>query len=67
MEERTGSRLLSVFIPTVPNPTTGYLVFVPVEQVTVLEISVEEAFKMLLSVGVIIPDKKKKPDRTETV
>jgi uncharacterized membrane protein len=56
--EKTGLRLLSIFVPTSPNPTTGYLVFVPEEQVIFLEMSVEEGFKLLLSVGVIVPDKK---------
>lgn len=56
--EKTGLKLLSVFMPTVPNPTTGYLVFVPEEQVTFLDLSVEDGFKLLLSAGVIVPDKK---------
>jgi uncharacterized membrane protein len=58
-EERTGSKLLSVFMPTVPNPTTGFLIFVPEEQVTRLAMSVEDGFKLFFSAGVIIPDKKK--------
>jgi uncharacterized membrane protein len=56
--EKTGLKLLSVFMPTVPNPTTGYLVFVPEKQVTFLDLSVEDGFKLLLSAGVIVPDKK---------
>ncbi|MGD8399489.1 MAG: DUF502 domain-containing protein [Bacillota bacterium] len=57
-EEKTGGKLLSIFVPTTPNPTTGYLVFVPEDQVTFLKMSVEDGFKLLLSVGVIVPDKK---------
>jgi uncharacterized membrane protein len=56
--EKAGGKLLSIFVPTTPNPTTGYLVFVPEEQVIFLKMSAEDGFKLLLSAGVIIPDKK---------
>jgi uncharacterized membrane protein len=56
--KKIGRKLLSIFIPTTPNPTTGYLVFVPEDQVIFLEMSVEDGFKLLLSAGVIVPDKK---------
>lgn len=53
--ERTTQKLLSVFVPTVPNPTTGFLVFVPEENVIILDMSVEDGFKMLLSAGMVKP------------
>lgn len=46
---------VTVFIPTTPNPTSGFLIIVPVEQATVLNISIEEAFKMIVSLGVVMP------------
>ncbi len=55
---KTNQKLMSVFIPTVPNPTTGFLVFVPEEKVIILEMGIDEAFKLLISVGVIKPDFK---------
>jgi uncharacterized membrane protein len=57
-KRKVGGQLLSVFVPTVPNPTTGYLVFIPKNQVIFLEMSVEDGFKLLLSAGVIVPEKK---------
>lgn len=62
--EKTGKQLVNVFIPTAPNPTTGYLVFVPVEDVTVLEMSVEDGFKLLISAGTI---KLKNSSKRESV
>jgi uncharacterized membrane protein len=46
----------SVFIPTTPNPTSGYLEFVPVSAVESSSISVEDAIKSIMSGGLIIPD-----------
>jgi len=51
--DKTGKRLVNVFIPTAPNPATGYLVFVPVEDVTVLDMSIEDGFKLAISAGMI--------------
>lgn len=48
-------KLLSIFIPTTPNPTTGFLIFVNENDVTDTNLSVEEAFKTLFSGGVLAP------------
>lgn len=48
-------RLISVFIPTTPNPTSGFLILVPPEDVIELEMTVDEAFKMIVSLGVVAP------------
>ncbi len=48
--------LVGVFVPTTPNPTSGFIVMVPREDVTELDMSVEEGFKFIISMGVIIPD-----------
>ncbi|MGE5582421.1 MAG: DUF502 domain-containing protein [Bacillota bacterium] len=53
---KTGQNLLSVFIPTVPNPTTGFLIFMPEEKVTPLDMTIEEGFKLIISAGVIKPN-----------
>ena len=45
-----------VFVPTTPNPTSGFLVAAPKRDVTVLDISVEEGVKMLISGGLLIPN-----------
>ena len=50
--ERT---VVTAFIPTTPNPTSGFIVFVPREDVIELTMSVEEALKMIISLGVVVP------------
>lgn len=54
----TQTESIAVFIPTSPNPTSGFLMFVPKDQVVELNMSVEEAFKIILSVGVVTPDRE---------
>jgi uncharacterized membrane protein len=49
-------RLVAVFIPTTPNPTSGFIIMARNDEITELKISVEEGFKFIISVGVIIPD-----------
>ncbi len=48
--------LLSVFVPTTPNPTSGYLLLVPREEVVFLEMSVEDGLKLVISGGLVTPD-----------
>ncbi|MFK7867087.1 MAG: DUF502 domain-containing protein [Alphaproteobacteria bacterium] len=45
--------LVAVFVPTTPNPTSGFLLFMPKSQIRNLDISVEEAFRLLISVGIV--------------
>ena len=52
---RTDQKVVSVFIPTTPNPTSGWLLFVPKEDCIELEMSVDDAFKMIISGGVLTP------------
>ncbi len=54
--------LAAVFVPTTPNPTSGFIIMVPRDDITELDMSVEEGFKFIISMGVIIPDG---PIRTE--
>ncbi|MCU0580404.1 MAG: DUF502 domain-containing protein [Desulfobacterota bacterium] len=51
-----GERLWNVFVPCTPNPTTGYYVLVPEKELLVLKMSVEEAFKLIVSGGLIAPE-----------
>ncbi len=50
--------LINVFLPTTPNPTSGFLLFVPKEDLILLDMAVEEAIKMVISGGIVTP-----PDR----
>lgn len=52
---RARADLVSVFVPTTPNPTSGFLIMVPAKDLIVLELSPEEALKIVLSGGIISP------------
>jgi len=53
--EDQGDDLISIFIPTVPNPTSGFLLFVPTADIRRLEMSVEDAAKVVFSLGLVAP------------
>ncbi|MGD1940314.1 MAG: DUF502 domain-containing protein [Leptolyngbyaceae cyanobacterium] len=55
-QEAVGTSMLSVFIPTTPNPTSGWYAVVPESDVINLSISIEDAFKILLSGGIVGPN-----------
>lgn len=50
-----GGEMMGVFLPTTPNPTSGFLLFVPKEDVILLDMSVEEAAKLVISAGLVTP------------
>lgn len=56
--ESIGDDLITVFIPTTPNPTSGFMVLVPRKDAIPLDISVDEALKMVISLGVVVPKKE---------
>jgi uncharacterized membrane protein len=49
-------RVLSVFVPATPNPTSGFLLFVPEQDARVLEMSVDEGLALIISGGIVVPD-----------
>ena len=53
-------KLTAIFIPNTPNVTAGFLVFVPREDAVILDMSVEEAAKMIISAGLVAPDYPRK-------
>lgn len=54
--ELTGTPLTHVFVPTTPNPTGGYMIFVPSSEITILNISVADAMKMIVAGGAVVPE-----------
>ena len=54
--QRTGKNLVSVFVPTTPNPTSGFLILVTEETVTKLDMSVADGIKYIVSLGAISPE-----------
>jgi uncharacterized membrane protein len=51
----TGQEMVNVFVPTTPNPTSGFLMFVPRSEIHVLKMSVEEGIKLVISLGLVLP------------
>lgn len=58
---KTAKNLKAVFMPTTPNPTTGFLMYVPEEELIPLDIPVETALKMIVSIGLISSDRIEEP------
>ena len=56
MIQQKGRHLFSVFVPTTPNPTSGFLILVPEEKVTKLDMSVADGIKYIVSLGSISPE-----------
>lgn len=52
----TDDNLVSIFLPTTPNPTSGFLLFVPRSDVIELNMSIEESAKLVISAGLVYPD-----------
>jgi uncharacterized membrane protein len=63
VQGRTGEDVVCCFVPTTPNPTSGFIIIVPTKDVTVLDMEVDEALKMIISLGVVIPTWKKDKTR----
>ena len=59
VQGRTGDDVVCCFVPTTPNPTSGFIIIVPKRDITVLDMEVDEALKMIISLGVVIPTWKK--------
>ena len=55
VQGRTGEDVLCVFLPTTPNPTSGYIIIVPRKDIIELDMEIDEAFKMIVSLGVVVP------------
>jgi uncharacterized membrane protein len=50
-----GEALMTVFMPNAPNPTTGFVLFMPAKDVTLLDMSIEDGAKMVVSAGLVAP------------
>lgn len=56
-DAKTGAEMTSIFIPTSPNPLTGFVIVVDESNIEMSDLSVEEATKLLLSAGLVVPDR----------
>jgi uncharacterized membrane protein len=55
-QAKTGVDVINVFIPTTPNPTSGFFLMVPKEEVIELDMNVDDGLKMIISAGVVVPE-----------
>jgi len=58
VNEHLNDEVYSIFMPTTPNPTSGFLMFIPKRECVILKMSVAEAMTLIVSGGVILPGKK---------
>jgi uncharacterized membrane protein len=58
IQEKTADEVICVFVPTTPNPTSGFILFVPRSDLIELEMSVDEGLKMIISLGVVVPRRR---------
>ncbi len=56
VQQKTKEHVFSVFVPTTPNPTSGFLVLVPENEITKLDMSVADGIKFIISLGAIAPE-----------
>ena len=59
VEAIIGGDVINLFVPTTPNPTSGFFVMIPKKDAVELQMSVEEAFKLVISAGVVTPENLK--------
>lgn len=58
VQNLTANETVNVFLPTTPNPTSGFLLFIPKKDLTYMKMSVEDGLKMIVSGGIITPQEK---------
>lgn len=62
-----GREMYAVYVSTTPNPTSGYVFFVDEAEVQILEMSVEDGLKLVISMGLVFPDKPLPPEKEKAV
>ena len=61
-QRKTGEEVVNVYVPTTPNPTSGFFIMVPKKDAVELDMSVDDGLKMIISMGVVVtPEVKKVP------
>ena len=62
IQDLTSEEVVNVFLPTTPNPTSGYLLFLPRRELVKLSMTVEEGIKMVVSGGIVTPPDRRPPE-----
>ena len=55
---KTGCEVINIYVPTTPNPTSGFFIMVPKEDVVEMDMSVDEGLRMIISMGSVVPNPK---------
>lgn len=63
LQARTGEEVVACFVPTTPNPTSGFIIMVPKKNTIELDMEVDEAVKLIMSLGVVVPRWNKEQTR----
>ncbi len=66
VQSLTEDEVVNVFLPTTPNPTSGYLLFIPKKDLVLLDMTVEEGIKMVVSGGIVTPPDRR-PEEQKTI
>ncbi len=56
VEEKIGQEIVNIYVPTTPNPTSGFFIMLPKKDTVELNMSVDDAFKLIISTGVVTPN-----------
>ena len=56
VQQRTNDDVVNIFVPTTPNPTSGFLLFIPEKDVIKLDMTIEEGIKLVVSAGIVTPE-----------
>lgn len=67
VQAKTGAEVVAVFLPTTPNPTSGFVILVPRKDVVELDMNVDDGLKLIISMGVVVPEWPKKPLKANAV
>ena len=59
VQSKTSKDMMNIFVPTTPNPTSGFYILIPEDEVVYLNMSVEDAFKLIISGGIVSPPEKR--------
>lgn len=65
VQNLTDDDVVNVFLPTTPNPTSGYLLFIPRRELVPLSMTVEEGIKMIISGGIVTPPDRRSPEQQQ--
>ncbi len=60
VQSKTSKNMVNIFVPTTPNPTSGFYILIPDDELILLDMSVEDAFKLIISGGIVSPPEARK-------